>query len=425
MDNGKPIRESRDIDIPLVSPPLLSPCRLGRADRERVPRLSAGRRLRPDHPVEFSAADAGLEDRAGARRRQHGGAEAGRIHAAHRARLRRDLPRGRPAAGVVNIVTGEGDTGARARRASGRRQDRLHRLDRGRPHHPQGDRRHGQEAVAGARRQVALHRLRRRRSRQRGRGRRRRDLVQPGPGLLRRLAPDRAGRRRRKAATPSSARAWRRCASAIRSTSRPTSARSSRPCSSSASPRWSSKGRAEGADVFQPSMLAAGHGHVLRADADDRRRAGLDRRRGGDFRAGAGLHDVPHAGRGAGARQQHALRPRRLGLVGEHQRHPRRRGAGEGRRRLGQLHQPLRRRRRLRRLSRERLRARRRPRGPLRISDDRRRQNEGQGGCQGLAHRRAFPNGAMPRLPTLSTARQSSISAASRRGRIPATAMPS
>ena len=83
---------------PAGRPPLLSSRRLGGADRQRVSGLSAGRRLRPDHPVEFSAADAGLEDRAGARRRQHGGAEAGRVHAADRARLRRDLPRGGPAA---------------------------------------------------------------------------------------------------------------------------------------------------------------------------------------------------------------------------------------------------------------------------------------------------------------------------------------
>ena len=53
---------------------------------------TAGGRLRPDHPVELPAADAGVEDRAGARHRQHGGAEAGRADAAHRARLRRNLP---------------------------------------------------------------------------------------------------------------------------------------------------------------------------------------------------------------------------------------------------------------------------------------------------------------------------------------------
>ena len=58
---------------------------------ERVRRLRAGRRRRPDHPVELSAADAGLEDRAGARRRQHRRAQAGRVHAADRAAVRRDL----------------------------------------------------------------------------------------------------------------------------------------------------------------------------------------------------------------------------------------------------------------------------------------------------------------------------------------------
>ena len=89
----------------------------------------------------------------------------------------------------------------------------------------------------------AVHRLRRRRPRQRRRRRGRRDLVQPGPGLLRRLAPAGAGRDRRAAASRSCARAWRRCASAIRSTRRSTSARSSRRCSSSASASWCSRAR--------------------------------------------------------------------------------------------------------------------------------------------------------------------------------------
>ena len=77
--------------------PFLPPRRLGLADRQRVPRRETGRRLRPDHPLEFSAADACLEDRAGAGLRQYGRAEAGRIHAADGARLRRDLRRGGPA----------------------------------------------------------------------------------------------------------------------------------------------------------------------------------------------------------------------------------------------------------------------------------------------------------------------------------------
>ena len=64
----------------------------------------------------------------------------------HRHRLRRDRRRG-------------------ARRPPRRRQGRLHRLDRGRQADRPGRRRQPQEGLAGARRQVAEHRLRRRRPR--------------------------------------------------------------------------------------------------------------------------------------------------------------------------------------------------------------------------------------------------------------------
>ena len=50
-------------------PPLLSSRGLGLADRERVSGDQAGRRLRADHPLELSASDARLEDRARARGR--------------------------------------------------------------------------------------------------------------------------------------------------------------------------------------------------------------------------------------------------------------------------------------------------------------------------------------------------------------------
>ena len=79
--------------------PFLSSRRLGRIDRNGISRPGSGRRLRPDHPVEFPAADAGLEDRARAGGGQHGRPQARRIHAADGARLRRNLPRRRPAAG--------------------------------------------------------------------------------------------------------------------------------------------------------------------------------------------------------------------------------------------------------------------------------------------------------------------------------------
>ena len=64
--------------------------RLGRQARVRVPEPAAppARRRRADHPLELPAPDARVEDRAGARVRQHGRAQAGRDDAAVRAALR-------------------------------------------------------------------------------------------------------------------------------------------------------------------------------------------------------------------------------------------------------------------------------------------------------------------------------------------------
>ena len=74
--------------------------RLGRQARLRRARRrpALARRRRPGHPVELPAADARVEDRPGARRRQHRRAQAGRDHAAVGADLRRDPAAGRPAA---------------------------------------------------------------------------------------------------------------------------------------------------------------------------------------------------------------------------------------------------------------------------------------------------------------------------------------
>ena len=73
---------------------------LGRQARVRVPEppAAAARRRRPDHPVELPAADARVEDRAGARDREHRRAEAGRDDAADGAPLLRRPPPGRAAA---------------------------------------------------------------------------------------------------------------------------------------------------------------------------------------------------------------------------------------------------------------------------------------------------------------------------------------
>ena len=86
----------------------------------------------PDHPVELPAADAGLEDRAGAGRRQHGRPQA-RVHdAAVGPPLRRRLPPGRPAAGRRQHRHRAGRDRDGAGHPSRRRQGRLHRLDRDR-----------------------------------------------------------------------------------------------------------------------------------------------------------------------------------------------------------------------------------------------------------------------------------------------------
>ena len=59
------------------------------------------------------------------------------------------------------------------------------------------------------------------------------------------------------------------------------------------------QGRAEGADLLPAGLGTAERRALLSADARHRRRAGLDPGAGGDFRPGARLDDVPHAGRGA------------------------------------------------------------------------------------------------------------------------------
>ena len=101
--------------------------------------------------------------------------------------------------GVVNIVTGPGRDRDGARHPPGRRQGRLHRLDRDRQAHRQGRRRDRQGPDPRARRQGRQHRLRRRAARPGGRGHRQRHLLQPGRGVLRRVAAARPGIDRRAA----------------------------------------------------------------------------------------------------------------------------------------------------------------------------------------------------------------------------------
>ena len=70
-----------------------------RAARARRHAARAGRRVRPHHPVELPGGHRELEDRAGARVRQHRGREAGLADPAHRPRDRRHPLRGRASRG--------------------------------------------------------------------------------------------------------------------------------------------------------------------------------------------------------------------------------------------------------------------------------------------------------------------------------------
>ena len=112
MDGGKTIKESRDIDLPFVAAHFFYYA--GWADKFDYAfpgRRAAARRRGPDRSLEFSAADGGLETRAGACLREHlvlKPAETTCITALHLAEI---LQEAEFPDGVVNIVTGAGETG--------------------------------------------------------------------------------------------------------------------------------------------------------------------------------------------------------------------------------------------------------------------------------------------------------------------------
>ena len=100
LDGGKPIQESRDVDVPLAAAHFFYYA--GWADKldYAYPGRTRGRSAsRPDHPLELPAPHARVEDRAGTRMREHRRAEAGGDDAADGDDPRRDLPAGGVAAG--------------------------------------------------------------------------------------------------------------------------------------------------------------------------------------------------------------------------------------------------------------------------------------------------------------------------------------
>ena len=196
LNGGKPIKESRDVDLPLAAAHFFYYA--GWADKleyafpNRKPQ--AGRRRGPDHPVELPAADARVEDRARARVRQHRRAEAGGDDAAHGAPLLRRRcarPSFRPASSTSSPATA-----ARAPRSSTTRTSTRSRS----PARPRSARRSSRR-LAGTGKKLTLELGGKAANivfddcgaRPGGRGHRQRHLLQPGPRLLRRLAPLRAG----------------------------------------------------------------------------------------------------------------------------------------------------------------------------------------------------------------------------------------
>ena len=177
LDNGKPIRESRDVDIPLVAAHFFYYAGLGRQARARRARhrpAPARRGRRQVIPWNFPLLMLAWKI---APALACGNtvvlkpAETTPLTALLFAEIcqQAELP-----PGVVNIVTGAGATGARPGRAPRRRQGGVHRLDRGRQGRSQravaGT---GQAADPGAGRQGRQHRLRRRAAGPGGRGDRR------------------------------------------------------------------------------------------------------------------------------------------------------------------------------------------------------------------------------------------------------------
>ena len=99
--------------------------------------------------------------------------------------------------GVVNIVPGCRRDRAQPGQPPRTGQGGVHGLHRGRPRHREVAGRHRSQGHARAGRQGRQHRLRRRRPGSGDRGHRQRHLLQPGPGLLRRITSAGPGIHRR------------------------------------------------------------------------------------------------------------------------------------------------------------------------------------------------------------------------------------
>ena len=241
LDNGKPIRETRDIDMPLVARHFYhhagwAPLHRAASSPDHAPVGVCGQIIPWNFPLLMLAWKIAPALAAG----NTVVLKPAEFTPLTALALRRDLRRDRPAAGRRQY---------RHRRRRDRRGARRRMRASTRSPSPARPR----SGARSARRPRARARSSRSSS---AASRRSSSSTTPISTAPSKASSTRSGSIRARSAAPArgcwsqegvaeallreaAARAWRRCASAIRSTSRPTSARSSRRCSSSGSRRWS------------------------------------------------------------------------------------------------------------------------------------------------------------------------------------------
>ena len=142
MDNGKPIRESRDIDIPLVARHFYYHAGWAQLLDQEFPEYEPCGVVGQIIPWNFPLLMAGVEDCSRSRHRKHGGVEARGIYSSDGARFRRTLPGSRIARRSRQHRHRRRLDRRSAGQASRRGQDRVHRFDRSRTRDSQ---RHGRD----------------------------------------------------------------------------------------------------------------------------------------------------------------------------------------------------------------------------------------------------------------------------------------
>ena len=343
LDNGKPIKESRDVDVPTAAAHFFyhagwadklqhagfgsAPAALGVAGQvipwnfpllmaawKIAPALAAGNTvvIKPAETTPLSIlvlaeiiADA-------------------------------DLP-----PGVVNIITGAGDIGAALVNHPGHRQGRLHRVHRGRQADPVVAGRHRSEDHPGTGREGRQHHLRRRADRPGRRGHRQRDLLQPGSRLLRRIPPAGAGIGRGRGQRET-AGADRHAATRRSDGQEHRHRRDQLGDPVGHHPRAHRDRRGGRRGALDVTVSGARPRLLLRSDSLHPGRAVHADCQGGDLRAGALGADLPHPRRGGGQGEQHPVWPVRWGVDRKGFPHPGDGLGAAGRGGLGQHLQPVR-----------------------------------------------------------------------------------